>query len=286
MKNVLMHAMLLFLSVSVFAQELPEKFMSVEGYDLIGDKQYYNAENLYDYINGASDFYLGYGFRDLWVVDYKNGEGQMLTLELYRHKDALRTFGIYSEERPQGAKLQSVGAQGFAESGAVFFLADDYYVKVYNGSPAMSEDELLIFASKASQKICSNCTLPMELGYFPLDNKVGSSERYMAENFMGITGFNGVLTAQYKFTEEDGCQLFVYKDEDEKCQQVLKKYFERVNYKKKKLKPGSFSFEDPYLGYVQIAYKKGFLYGMLDGNKTRGLTEEQKLLTAFDLLLE
>ena len=262
MKYGIIVALILFLSSTIIAQNYPEKFTSIEGWTIEGEKQFFSRDNLYDYINGASDFYLGYDFQDLWVVDYKNEAGQMLTLELYRHGNAMQTFGIYTEERPQTAKLQEIGAQGFLESGAVFFLADDYYVKVYNSRPEVPERDFIAFAKLVANAICSDCGLPQQFAWFPQEGRIASSERYMSENFMGITGFNGVCTVEYA-TEAKPIRLFVFQGDDKKCQMVLSKYFTRMKYKKK-IKVKTYDFDDPYIGKVKLAYKEGVITGVLD----------------------
>ncbi|MCU4157060.1 hypothetical protein J1N10_13805 [Carboxylicivirga sp. A043] len=254
--------LLFFISGSVLAQNYPDKFTAIEGWTIEGEKQFYSQDNLYDYINGASDFYLGYAFQDLWVVDYKNQAGQLLTLELYRHSSALQAFGIYTEERPQTTEVLPIGAQGFLESGAIFFLANDYYVKVYNGRPEVPEVAILAFANKVADSICSGCGLPDLFNRFPAQGRVNLSERYMPENFMGLSGFNGVCTVNYELADET-FRLFVYKENDETCRMIMEKYFKRLDYKKK-LKEKTYTFDDPYLGKVSLSYKKGMISGILD----------------------
>ncbi|WP_439185490.1 DUF6599 family protein [Carboxylicivirga taeanensis] len=273
MKNYILLIVYLVSTVA-FAQEYPDEFSTIDGWSEVGEKQYYSADNLYDYINGASDFYLGYDFQDLWVVDYENDQGQLLTLELYRHADPLRAFGIYSEERPQAARMEAIGAQGFKEGGAIFFLADNYYAKVYNGRPEVSDAEFIDFAEQVARRICSTCYLPRQFQLFPAEGKIELSERFMPENFMGITGFNGVCTVKYSAAGER-FSLFVFQGDDTSCQQLMTKYFERLKYKKK-LKEKIYDFEDPYLGKVKIAYQRGVIAGVLDANRS----EQQEALLA------
>ncbi|MGQ1786568.1 MULTISPECIES: DUF6599 family protein [unclassified Saccharicrinis] len=271
--------LLLILSIqySAFSQSYPTKFANINAWDIEGEKQYFSPDNLYDYINGASDFYLGYDFKDLWVVDYKNSSGQMLTLELYRHGNPMLAFGIYSEERPQTASINNIGAQGFIDGGAVFLLAGDYYVKIYNGQPEVNETELLTFARRVAASICKDCSLPMQFNWFPNENKIDYSERYMAENFIGLTGFDGVCTVEYNNAGEK-IRLFAYKGNDEKCKTLLEKYFDRVKYKKK-LKPKQYVFADPYIGKVVLVYDRGMICGLLDSKEPE---KHQQLLN--DLL--
>jgi len=264
MKKIYLSSIILFSCIILSAQSYPAEFTDIDGWRAQNDKQYFSPENLYDHINGASDFYLGYKFQDLWVVDYRNQEGQLVTLELYRHKDPLFAFGIYSEERPATASTRSIGAEGFIEDGTSFFLADDYYVKLFNGSPAATKQSLLDFARKVAERICEDCQLPKELARFPGQGKIKMSERYMAENFLGVTGFNGVFTASYK-SDAGPYRLFMYEGSDTDCQAFLKRYFDRLKYNKK-VKIKRYELEDPYLGKIMIDYKVGFITGIIDAS--------------------
>ncbi|MBI9063832.1 MAG: hypothetical protein JEZ14_17755 [Marinilabiliaceae bacterium] len=264
MKKIYANCIILFSCLILTAQSYPSKFTNINGWRAQNDKQYFSTENLYDHINGASDFYLGYKFQDLWVVDYRNQEGQLVTVELYRHKSPLYAFGIYAEERPASASSCSIGAEGFIEEGTAFFLAGDYYVKVFNGSPAAPKQSILDFSHKVAERICEDCQLPKELANFPSRGKVKMSERYMAENFLGVTGFNGVFTSLYK-TESGSCRLFIYKGSDADCKAFLGRYFDRLKYKKK-VKVKRYDLEDPYMGKVLIDYKGGVITGILDSS--------------------
>ena len=58
-----------FISSSVlFAQEiiLPE----LSGFKKVTDYPVYTADNLWDFINGAADVYLSYGFENVHIAEY------------------------------------------------------------------------------------------------------------------------------------------------------------------------------------------------------------------------
>ena len=276
MKTILLFLLTLALPFAAFTQDYPSKFASLDGWTVEGEKQFFSPENLYDYINGAADFYLGYAFQDLWVVDYKNGEEQRLTIELYRHGDAMQAFGIYTEERPQTAHLLDIGAQGFLENGAILFLAGDYYVKVFNSTPEVSEASFIAFSQSVAKAICTSCGLPRQFTWFPPKGRIASSERYMSENFMGITGFDGVCTVEYA-TDTKPIRLFVFKGDDAQCKDLLSAYFKRVNYKKR-IKEITYILNDPYLGKVSMAYKNGVITGVI------GAVDPQNYVALLDAL--
>ena len=54
---------LLLLPFTVFAQEV--NYPAVDGWARSGKTLFFNSENLYEHIDGASEFYLSYGFQSL-----------------------------------------------------------------------------------------------------------------------------------------------------------------------------------------------------------------------------
>ncbi len=88
----------LLLTSVLFSTPLPAQdpvFPSLSGYKIKTDYPVYLPDNLWDFINGAADTYLAYGFVDLHVAEYKKGKN-VIKAEIYRHSDNIMAFGIYS----------------------------------------------------------------------------------------------------------------------------------------------------------------------------------------------
>jgi len=92
----------------------------------------YAPDTLYEYINGAADLYLSYGFEEVAVADYVQTEGAdgWITVDIYDMGAPLHAFGIYGSERPPDVEAFPVGAQGYVCEGLIAFWQGDYYVKV------------------------------------------------------------------------------------------------------------------------------------------------------------
>ena len=84
---------------------------------------------MWDFINGAAESYLSYGFVDLHVAEYKKGKN-VIRLEIYRHSDHIMAFGIYSTERSPSFKYMKLGSQGYKTESAINFFKGNYYVKI------------------------------------------------------------------------------------------------------------------------------------------------------------
>ncbi len=79
-----------------------------------GDARCYSPDALYEYIDGAADLYLSYGFKQAVVGDYvKSGEGEhWITVDVYDMGAPLHAFGIYGAEKPPDVAEADVGEYG------------------------------------------------------------------------------------------------------------------------------------------------------------------------------
>jgi hypothetical protein len=128
MKNkILIFLAIGFISTASPAQELV--LPGLTGYKIKTGYPVFLPENLWDFINGAADTYLAYGFVDLHVAEYKKGKG-VIKLEIYKHTDNTMAFGIYSTERSPSFRFVNLGAQGYIADGTINFFKGSYYVKI------------------------------------------------------------------------------------------------------------------------------------------------------------
>jgi len=257
--KIIFFLVIAFSCTRIVSAQFSDQLNAIGEWKASPDKKFYNQENLYDYINGASDFYLGYKFQDLWVVDYTNMHGQLVTLEIYRHLNSDCAFGIYAEERPLHSRLQKIGAEGFFESGAVYSLAGAYYMKVFNGKPAASDTALIDFAKRAGEIVGRGSELPVVLNRFPMESKIERSERYVAENFLRYEFFNEVYTCRYHEGKRQYL-IFVVEMQDKDNPSVLVNYLSMVN-KKTEILQGYHQVKDPRNGNVCLYYQNGSLCG-------------------------
>ncbi|MBE0674052.1 MAG: hypothetical protein IH591_05275, partial [Bacteroidales bacterium] len=74
-------SMIIVLSVMVpvadnaFSQEV--SFPVVSGFKIVRDYPVYTPGDLWDYINGAAEAYLSYGFSELHIAEYVKGKNRI-----------------------------------------------------------------------------------------------------------------------------------------------------------------------------------------------------------------
>ena len=106
----------------VIGQEIP-KYPKIGEWQPQKKVQVYTPDNLYDYINGASELYLSYQFQQLDVIYYKNRKKQEIVVEVYQHRSPLFAFGIYSQERSPESNYLPYGTESYIDGSNLFILA-------------------------------------------------------------------------------------------------------------------------------------------------------------------
>jgi hypothetical protein len=143
----------------------------------------YNADSLYQYIDGAADLYLLYDFKVLLHQEFKSGTAE-LTFDIYAMNKPEDAFGIYASERAPSYKFIPIGAEGYRDKGILNFFEGRYYVKL-SGSGGNVDALLDQFARLLSSRIGGSRVLPALLERLPRDHRVPHSEQYVKKDPLG-----------------------------------------------------------------------------------------------------
>jgi len=241
---------------------LPE----LESWTLVGSPQIYQPENLFEYINGAAESYISYGFKELIVAEYKIKDKDCdVILEIYDMGDDKNCFGIYSSERYPDSHFIPIGTQGYLEQGTLIFLTGRYYVKLVSfecGDEA--GDYLRNFSEEISDKVPGEHRFPAEIELFPEQGLVKNSERFILSNFLGYDFLHSGFTADYHLGENEfSCFLIVGKDEPE-AKQMLEKYMNAKKDQEAEETSYGFHIKDRYYGNILLARKGKYVFGVLE----------------------
>jgi hypothetical protein len=234
------------------SQEYP--YPELKGYKITSNYPVYTPDNLWDYIDGAADMYLAYGFVDLNIAEYTQGKN-IIKVEIYRHADNVQTFGIYSSERFPTYNFIDIGAQGYATEGQVFFLKGNYYVKVMtNSKSAKILESIEPLAFKIADLLKGENSMPALLKEFPLEGMKVNEETYLQESVLG----HGFLTASFKANYEvNGNSFSIYLMEKKSLEESRKCVTDYLNSLKQEIvdpNGGKYVLEDGYNGTVFLSW--------------------------------
>lgn len=161
----------------------------------------YAPDTLYEYIDGAADLYLSYGFKEVAVADYVKGGGDegWITVDVYDMGAPIHAFGIYGSEMPPDPEAFPVGMQGYESDGLVAFWQGDYYVKVMLIDGDMDGARAL---ARATAKLLPEAAgMPEELNRLPVEGRIAGSERYVKTSALGHRSLVEVVSADYTVGE-------------------------------------------------------------------------------------
>ncbi len=241
-------------------------FPEIENWEKSPHPKIYDEETLWEYINGAAEYYLNYGFSRLEVTEYAVSDEQYIKAEIYVHASPLNAFGIYAYERPEKGEFLDVGIEGYQAHSALNFYGDNFYVKVHSNQ----NDEQTLKAIKeiadgiAKGNILGKDEVTSVLSVFPDKNKLLHSEKYYPRNYMGYEFLHSALEISYK-VGDDTFKLFVLNGaNNEEATKMLRDYFAFTKTDKKPAPGVIYEIEDMFNGWVLIAQKKSQLFGVYD----------------------
>ncbi len=206
----------LFIGNSLAHAARPEtediQFPQLAGFDIKLEYPVYYPDNLWDYINGAADTYLDYGFSKLNIAEYVKGENTYKA-EVYIHKNAIYAFGMYAVERSQDYNFIDLGVQGYSEPSLVHFVKGTYYVKVSTYSNDPEADRIIgELAVSLENMLEGEKSIPEIFKLFPEMGKINNSEYFVSRNFLGYSFMNRVFYCRYE-VDGKGFKLFVISPE-------------------------------------------------------------------------
>jgi len=248
-------------------------FPEIADWQKKGAVENYLPENLYEYIDGAAENFIGYDFKQLAVQNYANDKGQALSVEIYFHGTAENAFGIYSSEKPRAGNYLELGGQGYVEAGVLNFVCAAYYVKISAFELGDKGQDVLTHLGRAlADRIDARASLPQILRAFPGAGKITHSERFILNNFLGHDFLRAAYTADYRVNGQNFQLFVIHAGSEAAARAMLEKY---VALEKKHpappvnshkgtdvaVQPGAMTVNDPYNGTVRLFWQGRFICG-------------------------
>jgi hypothetical protein len=92
----------------------------------------FNADNLYEKIDGRAESFLQYGVKGMAYAFYHptGDPSNELQLYIFEMADSLKALGKYGSEKPEEFQPVAVGDQGYTTAGSLLFYAGKYYTQI------------------------------------------------------------------------------------------------------------------------------------------------------------
>lgn len=252
-KSVTTFLLATIVSFTMPAQEL--RFPLLSGFKIKTDYPVFTPENLYDFIDGAADNYLSYGFAELHVAEYKKGR-EVIKAEIYKHISHILAFGIYSSERSPSFRFLNIGSQGYNTDGSINFFKGNYYVKIRTYS--RKEKTLLALeslAGKIAVMLDGDTEMPSQLSLFPSEGRNKNEEMYIAESVLGHSFLNNAFRANYSSGTDNFSMYMINSGSVENNLKTINSFLTSAGNDPVDTNEGKYAVNDGYNGTIFLAWK-------------------------------
>ncbi len=243
--------------ITCFSYSLAQdySFPELQGYKRLTNYPVYKPDNLYDFINGAADSYLSYGFEELHVAEYQKGRN-LIKLEIYRHKDNIQAFGIYSSERSSSFRFVNIGSQGYKVEGTLNFFKGNHYVKIRTSSKSEKVlQQLETLALKVADMLPGETAMPKTLKDFPDQGKKVNEETYIRESVLGHEFLRGAFKAIFEAGDITFSIFIIDSKSSEAAITMVNQYLKRSGLDPDDSATGKYVFKDGYNGNIFLSWK-------------------------------
>ncbi|MGD8727494.1 MAG: hypothetical protein PVH40_07605 [Gemmatimonadales bacterium] len=177
-------------------------FPSIDGWEQLDEARVFDADNLWEYINGAAELFVAYDVRTCETADLRSGDA-VVALDLYDMGTPLNAFGIFSRERA-GERVSVPGATGAMVSAPYLALLvkGSTYAKVNVLEGQLTAESGRALLEALAPELPGEPVLPAEFDLLPAEGKVAGSEGFQKEGYLGLTELNDCIHAEY--AGEDG----------------------------------------------------------------------------------
>lgn len=230
----------------------------IEGWKWDGKEIRYNSRTLFDYIDGAAELYLAYGFQNLTARRYEKSNHPPLILEFYEMASSEDAYGVFSFERQDEAV--GIGQGSEFGGGLLRFWKGKYFVSLYaDGEGEGVELALLKMGNAAADSMPATGPEPKLCSLIPGKDfgLVDKGVRYLRSHVLLNQRFFIAHQNILNLSRNTEAVLAPYLQDKQKTHLLLIRY------------PGLKEAGDAYQGFM-----KAYLPDA--GGKDRSKTEDQK----------
>jgi hypothetical protein len=182
----------------------------VAGLSPMGPTEVYNADTLYEKINGRAPAYLQFNFQELTSRSFllEGVSGQFIDAYLFRMDSPINAYGIFSIERSEAGGVLDFIADGYRSGMGFFMRQGTTYIQVIaSSSEALVMNKAEAFARGIAGAIAEdNSGLEGKL-LLPLEAQVPGSLTYISEDAYGQNALSRIFEARYAV---DGQELTLF----------------------------------------------------------------------------
>jgi hypothetical protein len=232
------------------------------GWTQQGDARSYQAENLFEYMDGNAEGYVLYGFQSMRGVTCVKG-GVTLVIDVSDFGDSDSAFGMFSANRDLRLPAAKLGMGGQIVPRRAIFTKGQSYVEIAANPEGDHTRTLQAWTGALEKTVEGSSDPPAALSWFPSEGQ--QSLRLVPESVLGIRLLKRGYVAQYGL----GKAFVVTETSAESAAALMGKLRARfAETTAVAIADDAFKLDDKYLGQVSIFRKGRYVAGY--GNVVAG----------------
>ena len=175
-----------------------------------GAAEAFDADTLYEKIDGRARLYLSAGFVGLRCQRFRETSGPARTFEafVYTMRDPDAAFAAYSNQRRGGAAPSTVSAYAYRTENALYLVAGSLYVEIVSSDfTGRTSGALEAFARELVATRASGGAAPSSGPPFPPEGRVPHSLVLLTDSAFGHARLDRVYITAYR---RDGTELTAF----------------------------------------------------------------------------
>jgi hypothetical protein len=170
---------------------------AVPGWTQQGSERSYDAETLFDYMNGNSEGYFAYGFTLMKGVSCANAAGDQLVIDVSEMGDPDRAWGFFVTNRDQRSPVERIGSAGQVLPRRATFAKGRHYAEVAASPDKDHREALRAFVTALEARVPGEGRVPDAVAWFPAEGLEPNSIRLVPESVLGLRVLKSGFMAQY-----------------------------------------------------------------------------------------
>jgi len=149
----------------------------LQGWTLDGEPKTYDRQTIFDYIDGAGEVYLAYGFQKVMVFTFAKPQNPEITVEVFDMQSAEDAFGVFSHARMESET--GIGQEYEYRGSLLCFWKGPWYVCVLAARQTPeSKEAVYAMAREIADRITPTGPKPEIVSYLPVENRDPGSLRF------------------------------------------------------------------------------------------------------------
>ncbi len=240
---------------------------------LQGQPYHYTPQNLYEYINGAAEFFIAFGFVKLTGANYTPvvGREDSASIDIYDLGSKLNAFGVFQSKRDPQAPGVNLGAGAMVSDDYAAFFKDRFYVEIQAYTvDSQARSPVATMAANIAERLPGDNTPPPELLYFPKEGRIDGSERYLKGGVLGHAFLKQGLVCDYQIEGKPATAFIAMLDSDQAAVTAIQLHRSFLEKSGQKLLPldgvgaHAFASEEPYHRKIVVTHQGPFVIGVYD----------------------